>query len=149
MGNIDSIQVDKLFDFWTRDELEKVQPFLEEAWLEKGETLFQPGDRAESVYFLLRGRLAVQTKTGFKNKMQVVALLEQGAMVGEGGVLENRNRNTTVIAIEDSRLVGFSREKIKDLELKAPDIVIKLFRRLLEVTNLRLLKVSERLAHVM
>ncbi len=138
-----------IFDFFTDDEVENLLPYLEETQCAKGETLFQPEDVAERVYFLLNGRLAVKTNTGFDNKMQVVALLGQGAIVGEGGILEERCRNTTIVAVEDTDLIGLSKSKFQVLETDHPQIVIKLLKRLLSVTTLRLFKISERLAHVM
>ncbi len=142
-------QIINIVGFWNIGEVEKVKPYLVEVVCNKGEVLFKPKDVADNVYFLVQGRLAVQVMTGFGNKMQVVALLEQGAVVGEGGVIENQNRNTTIVAIENSKLIGLSQKSLYELEKDHPEIIIKLIKHLLAVTNMRLLKISERLAHVM
>ncbi len=80
-----------------------------------GDQVFQKGDPADCLYFLLAGRVAVQSKTGFGDRTQVVALLDPGAPVGEKGLLGGRTRGATIVAVKDSDLFSLSQESFARL----------------------------------
>ena len=117
--------------------------------LKKGEILFQAGEAAEGVFFLEQGTLAILMETGFNEKTQVVALLDPGASVGEGGALGDSFRAATVLAVEDSFLYCLDHGSLADLGEHAPQILIRIYKRLLYAANVRLQKSSERLAHIL
>lgn len=137
------------FHFLSSEESAGLLPLMKEVVLQKGEFLFRAGDVAEGVFFLEKGRLAVMKETGFNNRTQVVALLEPGASVGEGGALGDSSRSATVVAIEDSLLFFLSREILTALAEKDHQVLIRILKRLLYTTSLRLQKSSERLAHIL
>jgi CRP/FNR family transcriptional regulator, cyclic AMP receptor protein len=137
------------FRFLHSEELAGLLPSTKQVTLRKGDILFRVGDVADSVFFLEKGRLAVMKETGFNKRTQVVALLEPGASVGEGGVLDNSLRTATITAIEESLLYCLSGKKLADLAKQDPQLLIRLLKRLLYVANLRLQKSSERLAHIL
>jgi CRP/FNR family transcriptional regulator, cyclic AMP receptor protein len=137
------------FHFLSREESAELLTAVKRVVLKKGEILFRSGDAAESVFFLEKGRLAVLKETGFNHRTQVVALLEPGASVGEGGVLSGSRRSATISAIEDASLCCLDRETLADLADKSPLLFIRILKRLLYTTNLRLQKSSERLAHIL
>jgi len=114
-----------------------------------GTTIFKKGDSADCVYFVQTGQVAVQNKTGFGEKMQVVALLDPGAPVGEKGLLGPRARGATLVAVKDSKLLTLSEEAFDILADKSPALAIKLLKFLLNRVSLRLEKSSERLTHVL
>ena len=115
----------------------------------KGEVLFHPGDKAEGLFFLEEGKLGVQTRTGFEDKTQVVALLDPGAIVGEKGLLESATRGMTVLAIKHSVLQFLSKSSFAELEKNQPQLAIKLLKEILKITAIRLNNISVRLAHVL
>jgi CRP/FNR family transcriptional regulator, cyclic AMP receptor protein len=137
------------FQFLTSDELAEILPLATSMVLEKGKEIFHAGDPAGSIYFLETGRLAVLKETGFNDRSQVVALLEQGASVGEGGSLDDSFRTATIVAIEDSLLYCLERRVLTALGEKNPFLLLKIVKRLLYAANLRLQKSSERLAHIL
>lgn len=135
--------------FTGEDHLAELLPELTEVRLAAGETLFHVGEQSTLVYFLVSGRLAVRKKTGFAEKMQVVALLDPGAPVGEGAIFPGRVHSATVVAIEDCRLVALVGTDLEDLAAENPVLAWKIIKRLLYVAHLRLQKNSERLARVL
>lgn len=135
--------------FAGEDHLAELLPELTEVRLAAGETLFHVGEQSTLVYFLVSGRLAVRKKTGFAEKMQVVALLDPGAPVGEGAVFPDRVHSATVAAVEDCRLVALDGMGLDGLAAKNPVLAWKIINRLLYVTYLRLQKNSDRLARVL
>jgi CRP/FNR family transcriptional regulator, cyclic AMP receptor protein len=137
------------FSFLNAEEKAVLSAVATQVFLGKGEALFHAGDAAEEVFFLEKGRLAVLKETGFNERTQVVALLEPGASVGEGGALGDLLRTATVVAIEESLLYGIKHENMADLGEQDPQMLIRVFKRLLYVSTMRLQKSSERLAHIL
>ncbi len=122
---------------------------LEPLALPAGEKLYAGGQAADALYFLLSGRLAVQHPTGFAERMQVVALLDTGAPVGEGGLLADDRHAATVTAATACRLAVLHRAAFFRLVAGEPVLAIDLLRWLLSRNVLRLRKSSERLAQVL
>jgi CRP/FNR family cyclic AMP-dependent transcriptional regulator len=135
--------------FLTEKEQKIMLPYLQEIHLEKGGTLFRPGDTADGVFFLTKGQLGVQTKSGFEDKQQVVALLDPGAPVGEKGAAESGERGMTVVAIKDAMLLYLNSDDFEKIERSNPDIAIKILKKMLVIASLRLQSSSNRLAHVL
>lgn len=117
--------------------------------LQSGSSLYLLNDQADSLYLLVSGRIAVRKKTGFGDRMQVVALLGPGAPIGEGGLLVGQARSATLSAVTDSRLLALSRQSFDALSTTDPALALKVVKWLMGRVSLRLKKSSERLAHVL
>lgn len=137
------------FSFLEKAETETLLRDMSRVSYKAGDQVFQKGDPADCLYFLQAGRAAVQSKTGFGDRTQVVALLDPGAPVGEKGLLGGRNRGSTVVAVTDSDFFLLSREAFAILVEEEPGLAIKLLKWLLDRVSLRLEKNSERLVHVL
>lgn len=138
-----------VFAFLGAEEQKRLESVLTEVTLAQDAFLFEVGDPGVDVFFLAQGRLSVQKKTGFHHKMQVVAILEPGTVVGEGGVLADHIHAVSVRAIEQSHLFSLGRQGLESLEQAEPQLVIQLMKHLLLISSLRLAKTAERLAHVL
>lgn len=114
-----------------------------------GELLFARGDQSDEIYFLLSGKVAVQHSTGFGDRMQVVALLDPGAIVGESGLLLDSRRGATVVATKPSRLAVLTSTQFTALAQTTPHLGQKILMYLLSRATIRLQKSSERLARVL
>jgi CRP/FNR family transcriptional regulator, cyclic AMP receptor protein len=145
-GDITPVQA---FSFLNVEEQAVLSAAATPVFLKKGAELFHAGDTAEAVFFIEKGRLAVLKETGFHERTQVVALLEAGASVGEGGALGDLLRTATVVAIEESVLYCLNHGNLAVLGEKDPQILVRIFKRLLYVSTMRLQKSSERLAHIL
>lgn len=145
-----------------REDLQKIcLPFLAEGEakvllagmssvnVQAGVDLFALEDPADCLYFLVAGRIAVRKTTGFGNRMQVVALLDPGAPVGEAGLLEGQVRGATLTAVTESSLLMLTRTTFATMSAIHPMLALKLMTWLMERISLRLKKSSERLAHVL
>lgn len=117
--------------------------------LNAGAALFDYSELAEKMFFLENGQLAVHKKTGFLQKMQVIALLSPGAVIGEAALLEGHVRDTRIIAIEDSRLFCLERRDFVRFQQEFPESAFRLLEYLLSIASLRLEKTSERLARIL
>ena len=139
----------EVFSFLGVEEQERLASVVTEVTLEQGAFLFEIGDLAAEAFFLGRGRLSVHKKTGFHHKMQVVAILDPGAMVGEAGLLADHLRGVSVRAIENSQLFCLGRQALEALEHSDSQLVTQLLKHLLLISSLRLAKTTERLAQVL
>lgn len=88
--------------------------------LSQGETLFEQGDRGDSMYLLLQGRLCVRLRHADGSEM-VLAELEAGAIVGEMALLTGQARTATVSALADTELVRCPREGFERLAAAYPE----------------------------
>lgn len=130
-------------------ELERLMARLVLEKKEAGVVLYEDGEPARGMYFLLSGRLAVQKKTSFAGKYQVVALLEEGAIVGERGVFEGQNRSCKMVAVEACQLFFLSAASYREMQISDQQLAVKLLGSLLQSTALRLDFCTSRLVHVL
>lgn len=85
----------------------------------RGDVVFAEGERDDTLYALLDGRLSVY-RAGTK-----LAELQRGASFGEGAILSARPRMTTVRAEEPSKLVLIDRPALFDLLRARPELGVR------------------------
>ena len=136
-------------DFLDADERSVLFALCTEKQLDAGDLLFDYHEPAETLFFLKEGRLAVHKFTGFQEKMQVIALLDPGTVVGEAALLPAHTRKTQVTSIEKSSLYCLNRKKFLNWQKNSPAPASRFLRFLLSLATLRLEKTSERLAHIL
>jgi len=107
--------------------------------LSKGQLLFEQGDRAESVYVVGAGRLAMRL-AALDGRELVVNELGPGEVFGELGLLSGGRRSTGAVALEASELVALPLAAFQEALEADP----RLARRLLTLTADRLRASSER-----
>ncbi len=89
-----------------------LKPFTQQRRFKAGQTLFWRGDKADSMYFVVSGKLRLQD-------LQLV--LQAGAVVGELGFISpEKTRTQTVECIEDATVLTISYEKLEELYFQNP-----------------------------
>lgn len=111
--------------------------------------LMKENEISDYMAFLARGRLAVRKETGFAGKYIVLALLERGTVVGETEILGHGPRSSTVVAVEDSRLLAMTDANLERLCEEHPSLGFKLLKRIIYILSLRLRKAGERLSQLL
>lgn len=114
-----------------------------------GDILFDHNDPAEAFFLLIEGRLAIHKYTGFLERMQVIALIDPGAVVGECSVLPRHKRTTRVTVIQDSKLLCLAKKDFVSFQEAFPKSSNAILQYLLSIVSLRLEKTSERLARIL
>ncbi len=100
---------------------------LETRKLHGGEWLFQQGDPADSLYFLVRGRLQVWIEAeDASEKPRLLGEIAAGESVGEVGLISGEPRSAGIQAIRDSLLIRIDRRSFESLAKRDPTLVIKL-----------------------
>ena len=137
------------FSFLDRKEAETLLAAMDWLDLSAGSTLYHSDQSAGHFYVLVTGRIAVQKPTGFGERMQVVALLDAGAPLGESGLLDGQQRGATLTAVLPCRLLVLSSAAFAALTRSHSDLAVKLLSWVVARISLRLKKSSERLALVL
>ncbi len=117
--------------------------------LAAGEVLFYCNEPAEKLFFINEGHLGVHKYTGFLDRMQMIAILDPGAVVGEAAFRQFHARNTRVTAIVESRLSCLERIDFFNFQKQFPESAFCFLEYLFSIASLRLEKTSERLARIL
>lgn len=94
--------------------------------LSAGETLFNEGDPSDSVYFVVRGRLATTRTDPLEGQLKV-GELGRGDVVGEFGLLQHQPRSGTVTAIRDTVVAEMAEVTFLGLIDRQPRMMVELF----------------------
>jgi CRP-like cAMP-binding protein len=137
------------FRFLEKEEIEELCSYLELREWPADAVIMHEGMEGDYVGFIIEGKLAVKKKTGLWGKQIILAILEKGAIVGEGAFIDSGPRSTTVTAIETSKLLTLSAMKMSELTVNNPQLAVKLMKRMLQITSIRLSKAVERISKLL
>jgi CRP/FNR family transcriptional regulator, cyclic AMP receptor protein len=142
-------EIRKAFNFLLANEIEELCSYLELREWQEDTVVMKQGADENYVGFLLDGKLAVKKKKGDWGKNIIIAILEKGAMVGEGAFIESGPRSNDVIAVEPSRLLTLTAPKMEELIKHNPMLAVKLMKRMLFIMSIRLRKASDRISELL
>ena len=111
-----------------------------------GEILMAPDAPADYLGFVLTGQLAVKRASEFPGRFTLLAELEAGAMVGEGGLVTGEGHGVTVVATSAARLLILPRRQFLELCADDPALALKLLTRVIKVMRHRLHSAGARLS---
>src|SRR5688572_19642815 len=89
-----------------------------------GETLFRQGDRGDSLFFVLSGRLRVLDSS--EHGREDLAEIAAGESVGEMAALTGDARSATVVAIRNCRLARLDRARLNRLLASHPELLSRI-----------------------
>ena len=96
----------------------------------KGDVIIEEGLYGTTAYVIKSGKVEVSELV--KNKKIVLAILEEGQIFGEMGLVEDQPRSATVTASEDVQLAVLSRDSFNDLFEKNPKLLLPIIKALFE-----------------
>ena len=105
----------------------------------KGEMIFSEGDKANTLYFINEGKIKIYkyTKDG---KEQILYVLSEGDIFGELHLIKPSKYGFNSKAIEDAKICTLTKDEMKEIMMKNPEISIKVLEtlgeRLSKVENL-------------
>lgn len=92
--------------------LEWLKPFTTQRKVKAGQVVFQKGDDADRMFFVLSGRFHVE---------EIDVDVVQGAVVGELAMLTpERRRTQTIICAEDAEILDISYDRIEQIYYQNP-----------------------------
>ena len=141
--------IKKAFSFLSMKEVGTLCPYLELREWEKNATVMEEGVVEDYMGFLIQGKLAVKRQTDYWGKHIIIAILENGTLVGEGAFIDKGPRTTTVVAMEKCRLLILTAPRMNDLILNRPMLAIKLMKHMLHIISIRLAKAGDRISELL
>jgi CRP/FNR family transcriptional regulator, cyclic AMP receptor protein len=111
-----------LFDGLAAESVDRILATARRIRLSRGGILFHEGDRAESVYLVESGKVAVRISTP-EGALVTVALLGPGSAVGELALLgDDERRTATVQAVEPVVALTLFRRDFTELRRQHPSV---------------------------
>lgn len=114
-----------LFSVLSDSEMEAVLGFARTRKVATEERIFAKGDPGDSLYVILRGRVAVQTESQ-DAKLMLLNILDAGAVFGEIAMLDGGERTATTVAQEASELLRIDRRDFMPFLSDRADLCIRL-----------------------
>ncbi|MEM6825341.1 MAG: Crp/Fnr family transcriptional regulator [Pseudomonadota bacterium] len=90
---------------------EMLRALARERQLEKGEVLFEQGDKGETLYAILDGALEISVISEDGRKLSL-DMLTDGALLGEIALFDPGPRTATVTALKPTRVLGVSNRDV-------------------------------------
>jgi CRP-like cAMP-binding protein len=141
--------IKRAFNFLSTEEVGELCPYLVLREWKTDTTVMQEGEFEDYMGFVVEGKLKVKKQTGYWGKQIVIAVLDKGTMVGEGAFIDQGPRSNTIVAMENSRLLVLTAQKMNDLILNRPMLAIKLMKYMLHIISLRLRRAGDRISELL
>lgn len=122
-----------LFHALTAEQLAILAAGTREKRLQKGELLFQKGDKPKGFYMVLKGQIKLALSTAQGNE-KIVHVIHPLQSFGEAVMFMERNYPVFAVALADSILLHIGQTEIFDLLLSDPQLA----RRMLAGLSMRL-----------
>ncbi len=129
-----------LFSGLDDDELSSVAQLVHPMHVERDEQIFAAGDHADAAYVISRGKVNIVI-TSPDGKELILAVLGEGQIFGEMGLLEAAPRSAAVVAATSVELLSISRADFERLLDRHPRIA----RKLLTVISQRLRRANAKM----
>ncbi|MFH7319259.1 cyclic nucleotide-binding domain-containing protein [Desulfurivibrio sp. D14AmB] len=135
--------------FLDREEARTLAALCVEKRFAADETVMAEGDPADWMAFVLAGKVAVKKSSLFPGRYTLLAELEPGGMVGEGGLVSGGERDLVVAAVTETRLLVLSRANFLRLCQEDQALALKLLTRIITVMRHRLHSAANRLSWIL
>lgn len=128
-----------LFSVLSQTELREMDRITRMQAVKKRQPIYLPGDPANTVYLLKKGRVKIST-TARSGKELTFEILEPGEIFGELEALEESHRETQAEALDDALICAIRREDFSRYLSSHPDLALQLTK----LIGLRLRKIQSR-----
>ena len=106
--------------------------------LPAGTIIFEEGASSTDLYLILKGKVEIAKKVGKDGRQKVLAILEEGAVFGEGALLSDKPRSASAKTVDEVEILVLSKSDFDGFMKDKPEIAASLLLGLLKVVNQRL-----------
>jgi NTE family protein len=121
----------KIFGDFNQEMLERVLPRFEWIELSGGQVLFRQGERDDSLYFVISGRLRA-IRSSEEGERAVLGEIAKGETVGELAFFTGEPRIATIVAVRETLLARVSSEVFRELLIAYPLVSLNLTRLVID-----------------
>jgi len=132
----ENIAAPKLLRGFKEPEKRRLLKFSKVISLPEGEPLFMEGQPGDEMYYVLSGTVEIVKKA--KERSQRLAIMGEGDIFGELGLITGKGRMASAIALTNADLLAMSEGGLLKLRKRNPEIATKLFHNLFRITTARL-----------
>lgn len=108
----------------------------------KGQTLFTKGSDSDCVYFIRKGSIGLFI--GDKRRERPIKVLAEGDILGEMGLIDNKPRSATAVALKDCRVVVMKRMEFNYLTNHKNDFLVALIKTLTNRLRVTLMELKSK-----
>lgn len=126
-----------LIEGFSQDQVEILKPIIEDIRYENDQVIFNQGESADHLYFVLEGRVAIRFKPE-DGPVLTVSEVEQGGVFGWSSALGSHSYTSSAICTECGLFVRIEGEDLKNLCQEQPETGILILNRLAGVIAQRL-----------
>mmetsp|Transcript_38565 Transcript_38565/g.82282 ORF Transcript_38565/g.82282 Transcript_38565/m.82282 type:complete len:928 (-) Transcript_38565:858-3641(-) len=125
-----------------RDLVEQFFSFFSREIYDKGDILWKQGSKSDSCKLLMIGSLI----SSLENEAGTTETISIGSVIGESGLVENYNRNSTVHVLANGTILySLSRESWEEMKQRDPRVAHVLYAIVVRYLTLRVQHVSNRI----
>ena len=96
----------------------------------KGDVIFRQGDKADSMFDILGGRIGIYLNYGAEDE-KLLTELNSNAFFGEMGMIDHAPRSATAVALENrTKLQEITEDQLGDLFREQPGKVLEIMQQL-------------------
>ncbi|MBT4096808.1 MAG: cyclic nucleotide-binding domain-containing protein [Gemmatimonadetes bacterium] len=132
-----------VFDLLRPRELKKLARIVHVREFRRGETVIQRGALQSGFYLIRSGSVNIVRERD--DRREVVATLHPPELLGEFSLLDDSPRSTSIVAAEQSELIGFFKPDLMDIIATSPETGCMILLRLAEEMTHSLNKDYDRL----
>lgn len=128
-------------------ELKYLAGMIYERVYQPGEPVFHQNDRGLGMYFLVKGQVAIKTRTSGDETL--VTTLTDGSIFGEISLVEPESiRTASAICVERSIVIGFFKPDLIEILERKPSMGVRILFQLSMVLGRRLQESTEKIAQL-
>ncbi len=104
--------------------------------VEKGVEIYSQGEKAESFFYLKRGRVRIYM-TSENGMEKTLSIISKGAIFGEAAFFDGRPRVSSAIALQRAEIVPITRDILENAFRTHPELALEMLR--LQALTIRML----------
>ncbi len=110
-----------LFSELPVDQFTEVARNLTHHTVESGEAVVEEGEKGDSMYVIVEGKVMVETTDTTEDTLELTTLSE-GDFFGEVSLLTGKPRTATLTAVDETQLLELKKEDLENIESEFPGI---------------------------
>ncbi len=137
-----------LIEGFTEDQINLLRPLIDDVIIETDQVIFDQGDRANFLYFVLEGKVSIRFNPE-DGPVLSVAELDEGDVFGWSSALGSKCYTSSAICTDGGIFIRMEGEELKNLCQEHPETGILILNRLAGVIAQRLRSTHEKVVELL